>query len=90
MTIQKGQIVSKKEFLKDGQYAKEQYEGLLVGSDVQQGRYNIGVQLDENQVVVVDSSSEHQIRDKVLWWSSQIVDVQRRYQASPDSQNYIH
>ncbi|HPT68958.1 MAG TPA: hypothetical protein PKW50_02355 [Syntrophomonas sp.] len=90
MTVQKGQIISKQEFLKNGQYAKEQYEGLLVGSDIEQGRYNIGVQLDENQVVVVDSSSEQQIRDKVLWWSSQIVDVQRRHNARPDSQNYIH
>lgn len=90
MTMEKGQIINKKEFLKNGQYAKEQYEGLLVGSDVEQGRYNIGVQLDENQVLVVDSSNEQQIRDKVLWWSSQIVDVQRRYRAGSDSQNYIH
>lgn len=90
MSVQKGQIISKQEFLKNGQYAKEEYEGLLVGSDVEHGRYNIGVQLDENKVVVVDSSSEQQIKDKVLWWSSQIVDIQHRYNASPDSQNYIH
>jgi hypothetical protein len=90
MTIQKGQIINKKEFLKNGQYAKEEYEGLLVGSDVEQGRYNIGVQLDENQVVVVDFSNESQIKDKVLWWSSQIVGIQQRYNAGPDSQNYIH
>ncbi len=90
MTMHKGQIINKKEFLKNGQYAKEEYEGLLVGSDVEQGRYNIGVQLDENQVVVVDFSNESQIKDKVLWWSSQIVDIQQRYHADPDSQNYIH
>lgn len=90
MTIQKGQIINKKEFLKNGQYAKEEYEGLLVGSDVEQGRYNIGVQLDENQVVVVDFSNESQIKDKVLWWSSQIVGIQQRYNAGSDSQNYIH
>lgn len=90
MTIQKGQIINKREFLKNGQYAKEEYEGLLVGSDVEHGRYNIGVQLDENQVVVVDFSNEKQIQDKVLWWSSQIADVQQRYHAGHDSQNYIH
>jgi len=88
--MQKGQILNKKEFLKNGQYAKEEYEGLLVGSDIEQGRYNIGVQLDENQVLVVDFSNEQQIQDKVLWWSSQIADVQRRYQAGTDPQNYIH
>jgi hypothetical protein len=90
MTIQKGQIINKREFLKNGQYAKEEYEGLLVGSDVERGRYNIGVQLDENQVVVVDFSNESQIKDKVLWWSSQIVDIQQKYNAGPDSQNFIH
>jgi len=90
MAIEKGQIISKKEFLKDGQYAKEQYEGLLVSSDVKNGHYNIGVQLDENQVLVVDHSKESQIRDKVLSWSSQIADIQRRYNAGTDSQNYIH
>ena len=90
MAVEKGQIISKNEFLKDGQYAKEQYEGLLVSSDVKNGHYNIGVQLDENQVLVVDHSNESQIRDKVLSWSSQIADIQRRHNAGNDSQNYIH
>ena len=43
MTIEKGRIVNKREFLKHGEYAKEQYEGLLVSSDAEQGRYNIGL-----------------------------------------------
>ena len=90
MSIEKGQIISKKDFLKDGQYAKEQYEGLLVSSDVKHGHYNIGVQLDENQVLVVDHSNESQIREKVISWSAQIADIQRRYKADTDSQHYIH
>ena len=90
MVVEKGQIISKKEFLKDGQYAKEQYEGLLVSSDVKNGHYNIGVQLDENQILVVDHSNENQIRDKVLSWSSQIADIQRSYNTGADSQKYIH
>lgn len=90
MTIEKGRIVNKSEFLKHGEYAKEQYEGLLVSSDAEQGRYNIGVQLDDNRVLVVDFSNETQIRDKVLNWSSQIADIQRRCQADSSSQNYIH
>jgi hypothetical protein len=89
MPIEKGQIISKQDFLKDGQYAKEQYEGLLVSSDVEQGCYNIGVQLDEDQVLVVDHSDENQIREKVLCWSSQITDLQHRYHAGNNPQNYI-
>jgi hypothetical protein len=39
---QKGKVVSKQEFLSDGTYAKEQYEGLLVASDLKQGCYKLG------------------------------------------------
>jgi hypothetical protein len=50
MRAKRGSIVSKQDFLKDGLYAKEEYEGLLVSSDQQQGCYNLGVQLDDFKI----------------------------------------
>ncbi len=85
---QKGKVVSKQEFLSDGTYAKEQYEGLLVASDLKQGCYKLGVQVDENKILMVDQATEDNIREKVLNWSAQIEDIQRRYNAQADLQNY--
>lgn len=88
MQDKKGQIISKEEFLRYGSLAKEQYEGLLIGSDAQQNAYNIGVQLSENEVLIVDQSDESRVRERVQVWASQVQDIQRRHGVQQDLQNY--
>jgi hypothetical protein len=88
MEARKGEIISKSEFLSHGSYAKEQYEGLLVSSDARQGCYNIGVQLDEDKVLIVDHAHDNDVRERILNWSSQIEDIQRKHGAKADLQNY--
>ncbi len=86
--MQEGKIMSKQDFLQGGLYAKEQYEGLLVSSDSQHGGYSIGVQLDENTVLVVDHSQDSHIRERIQNWAPQIADIQRRYNTHNDSENH--
>ncbi|CFY11375.1 Uncharacterized [Syntrophomonas zehnderi OL-4] len=88
MRAKEGKIMAKQDFLKDGLYTKEQYEGLLVSSDLEQGCYNIGVQLDENTVLVVDHSSDTEVRQKILNWSAQIEDIKEQYNVDTNLQNY--
>lgn len=88
MAYKKGEIVNKNEFTRRGQYAKEQYEGLLVGSDVEQGYYNIGIQLDENKVLVVDQAKETNIRERIQAWVPQVQEIQRKYHVARDIENY--
>jgi len=85
-----GQIISKPEFMNNADYSKEQYEGLIVSSDLQQGCYNIGVQLGENQVLVVDQSTEADVREKIInTWAPQIQEIQRQHRGvNTDLQNY--
>lgn len=89
MEIRKGDIVNKKEFLEKGFFAREEYEGLLVSSDQVQQCYNFGVQLDENQVLVVDQVKEGNVEEKVRSWSGKIQEIQRAYGSGNDLQNYI-
>lgn len=88
MESQRGKVMSKDQFLKNGSYAKEEYEGLIVGSDVQQGLYNIGVQLAEDKVMVVDKASDNNIHEKLEEWVPQIQEIQRKHNVSNDSENY--
>lgn len=85
-----GQIISKPEFMTNSDYSKEQYEGLLVSSDVQQGVYNIGVQLSENQVLIVDQSTEADVREKIInTWAPQIQEIQRQHRGiNTNLENY--
>lgn len=88
MRAQEGKMMAKQDFIKDGLYTKEQYEDLLVSSDLEQGCYNIGVQLDENTVLVVDHSSDTEVRQKILNWSAQIEDIKEQYNVDTNLQNY--
>ncbi|MEN6461245.1 MAG: hypothetical protein ABFC94_07760, partial [Syntrophomonas sp.] len=72
MQSQKDKIMSKEQFLKNGSYAKEEYEGLIVGSDDKQGLYNIGVQLGEDRILVVDRARDNNIHEKLQEWVPQI------------------
>ncbi|MDD3897821.1 MAG: hypothetical protein PHE82_02555 [Syntrophomonadaceae bacterium] len=77
MEIRKGDIVNKKSFLEKGLFAKEEYEGLLVSSDSAQQCYNLGVQLDEDRILVVDQVREGNIEEKVGSWSKKIQEIQK-------------
>jgi len=84
----KGKVVSKTEFLRDGRWGKEQYEGLLVSADRSTGLYNIGVQLGENEVLVVDQTKADSIRERIQGWAPQINDIQRKHGVDMNLQNY--
>lgn len=88
MQDKEGKIMSKEEFLQYGSYGKEQYEGLLVASDSQQSCYNIGVQLSENKILVVDQSDETRIRERIQSWVPHIQDIQQRHGVDNDLENY--
>jgi hypothetical protein len=85
---QQDRIMSKDQFLKNGSYAKEEYEGLIVGSDTEQGLYNIGVQLAEDKVLVVDKARDNDIHEKLEQWVPQIQEIQRKHNVSNDLENY--
>lgn len=90
MQDKKGEIISKREFLAHGSYAKEQYEGLLVSSDIQQGCYNIGVQLGEDRVLIVDQAREDNVRERIQSWAPQVHFIQKRHGVRSDLENYSH
>lgn len=89
MRAKRGTIVSKQDFIKDGLYAKEEYEGLLVSSDQQQGCYNLGVQLAEDRVLVVDQANDSNISEKLKTWVPQIQTLQRQHNVKNNSGNYV-
>lgn len=74
----KDQIMDKQEFLKEGLFQKEPYEGLLVNAK-SDGGYNIGIQLEENTVLKVDEATEEDVRDKIYQWSAEVSNIQRNW-----------
>ncbi|MDD2586633.1 MAG: hypothetical protein PHT79_09880 [Syntrophomonadaceae bacterium] len=90
MANKKGKIMSKKDFVKDAFYVKEHYEGLLISSDLEQGCYNIGIQIDENQILVVDQAKDTNIRERIQVWAPQIRQIQKEHRTRQDLQNYVH
>ena len=89
MEFRKGDIVNKKSFLEKGLLAREEYEGLLVSPDQAQKCYNLGVQLDDDRILVVDQVKEDSVEEKVRSWSGKIQEIQRAYGSGNDLQNYI-
>lgn len=86
--VTKGQIVSKQEFLAGRHFAKEQYEGLLVSADPRSGNLQIGIQLDEDRVIVVDEATDRNIRERIQSWAPQVRDIQERYGPGIDIETY--
>jgi hypothetical protein len=77
--MQKGQVVSKEEFLRNSQYAKEEWEGLLVSADTTKKHYNIGVQLDENRILLVDQVPDHEVHHRIHQLVPEITQLQRQH-----------
>ncbi len=87
MSDKKGRIIKKESLLNNSGFAKEQYEGLLVSSD-EQGFYTIGIQLNENDVLIVDQAKETNVRERIQNWAAQVEDIQRKYGRSEPLENY--
>ncbi len=90
MQVKRGTIVNKKAFIQGGLYAKEEYEGLLVSSDLNEGCYNLGIQISEDQVLFVDQATDSNINEKLETWASQIQTLQRQHNVKSNSGNYTH
>ncbi len=88
MQDKRGSIVSKSDFLKNGLYSKEEYEGLIVSADVQQGCYNLGIQLAEDKVLIVDQASDTNIHERLETWVPAIQTLQRQHNVKNNSGNY--
>lgn len=88
MSHLKDKVVKKETFLSNNEFAKEQYEGLLVASDTETGLYNIGIQVNDNEVLVVDHATEHNVRERIQNWAAQIQDVQKKYGQYDDLSKY--
>ena len=86
--MQKGQVVSKEEFLRNSQYAKEEWEGLLVSADTTKKHYNIGVQLDENRILLVDQVPDHEVHHRIHKQVPENNQLQRQHRSHNDLQNY--
>lgn len=79
MYDKRGKIVNKDSFLANKDFAKEQYEGLLVVADQEHGYYNIGIQLNDNEILIVDRVNESGIRERIQNWAAKIQDIQNKY-----------
>lgn len=82
MQIKKGQIVDKSAILKQGEFSKEEYEGLIAASDTENGIYNIALQLSENRVLIVDQVKDSQVQDRYHQLTEQIQDLKKQYQGN--------
>ncbi len=78
MSDKKGRIINKESLVNNSSFVKEQYEGLLVCSD-EQGFYNIGIQLNDNDVLIVDQAKETNVRERIQNWAAQVQDIQSKY-----------
>lgn len=79
MQVSKGMVMSRENFLESGLWSKEEYEGLLVSGSTDRDRYNIGIEIDDDLILVVDQVADKEVRQKVRSWSAEIANVQRQY-----------
>lgn len=82
-----GHVMNKKDFLSQGLFDKEHYEGLLISAN-EWGGYNIGIQLDHDKVLKVDEASEEDVRAKIYEWAPQVNSIQSKWGEPADLQNY--
>jgi hypothetical protein len=70
-------ILSMDEF-KIGLLEKDHIPGLLIRSD-ENGYYNIGIQINDTEVVKVASAGEDDAMAKIEFWSERVDQVKERY-----------
>lgn len=89
MQVRKGQIVNKSAIIKQGEFSKEEYEGLIAASDSEKGIYNIALQLNENLVLIVDQVSDSEVHDRYHQLTPEIQNMQKKYSDNRESLKYI-
>ncbi len=76
-------IMSMDEF-KIGLLEKDRVPGLLIRSD-ENGYYNIGIQINDNEVIKVDSALEDNAISRISYWSDRVEQIQQLYKTqAPD------
>jgi len=70
-------IMSLDEF-KIGLLQKDNIPGLLIRSD-ENGYYNIGIQINDTEVVKVASAGEDDAMQKIEFWADKVDSIQERY-----------
>ncbi|MDD4402756.1 MAG: hypothetical protein PHI24_13110 [Desulfitobacteriaceae bacterium] len=70
-------IMSMDEF-KIGLLEKDRVPGLLIRSD-ENGYYNIGIQINDNEVIKVDSALEDNAISRISYWSDKVEQIQQLY-----------
>jgi hypothetical protein len=78
-------IMSLDEF-KIGLLQKENIPGLLIRSD-ENSYYNIGIQINDTEVVKVASAAEDDAMAKLEYWAGKVKEVQERYK---DRKPHLH
>ena len=61
-----------------GLLKKDQFPGLLIRSD-EDGVNNIGIQINDTEVVKVDSAVENDAMRRAEYWKDHISEIQERY-----------
>lgn len=81
-------LMSKKAFINNAPYTKEPFEGILVSADTENSQYKIGIQLSENQVLLVDTVNDKQVEERLLQWIPLVNEIQVQYGVNNDLENY--
>lgn len=63
-----------------GLLEKDRIPGLLIRSD-ENGFYNIGVQINEREVVKVASATEEEAMYKIQFWAGKVEDIKEQYKS---------
>ncbi len=61
-----------------GLLEKDRIPGLLINCD-ENGYYNIGIQINDNEVVKVASALEDDAMEKLEFWKDRVDDIRERY-----------
>lgn len=86
MDINRKNIMDKKDFLSDGVFDKESYEGLMISAR-EDGILQIGIQLEEDKVLKVDEARGEDVRQKLAEWAPQIGAIQKKWKENASSDN---
>lgn len=63
-----------------GLLEKDRIDGLLIRSD-ENGYYSIGIQINDNEVVKVDSAVEDDAMRKIQYWAERVEQVRQQYES---------
>jgi len=63
-----------------GLLEKDRVDGLLIRCD-ENGYYNIGIQINDKEVVKVDSAAEDDTMRKIQYWAERVEQVRQQYKS---------